>query len=73
MLAVDPPDHTRYRRAVVRAFTPRAIDTLRTRIVEITHERAHAAWAGHPARFPAHPGDRLISRPGVIEDVTPAT
>lgn len=38
MLAVDPPDHTRYRRAVVRAFTPRAIDTLRARIVEITHE-----------------------------------
>ncbi|MFL0181909.1 cytochrome P450 [Mycobacterium sp. SMC-15] len=38
MLVVDPPDHTRYRRAVVRAFTPRAIDRLRTRIVEITHE-----------------------------------
>lgn len=38
MLAVDPPDHTRYRRAVVRAFTPRAIDTLRARIVEITRE-----------------------------------
>ncbi|MEB3031139.1 cytochrome P450 [[Mycobacterium] nativiensis] len=38
MLVVDPPDHTRYRRAVVRAFTPRAIDKLRTRIVEITHE-----------------------------------
>ncbi|BBX24307.1 putative cytochrome P450 [Mycolicibacter terrae] len=38
MLMVDPPDHTRYRRAVVRAFTPRAIEKLRTRIVEITDE-----------------------------------
>lgn len=38
MLMVDPPDHTRYRRAVVRAFTPRAIEKLRTRIVEITNE-----------------------------------
>lgn len=38
MLQVDPPDHTRYRRAVVRAFTPRAIDKLRTRIVEVTEE-----------------------------------
>jgi len=36
MLMVDPPDHTRYRRAVVRAFTPRAIDKLRNRVVEIT-------------------------------------
>lgn len=38
MLVVDPPDHTRYRRAVVRAFTPRAIDKLRTRVVELTNE-----------------------------------
>ncbi|MGV0731802.1 cytochrome P450 [Mycolicibacter sinensis] len=38
MLMVDPPDHTRYRRAVVRAFTPRAIEKLRTRIVEITDD-----------------------------------
>lgn len=38
MLVVDPPDHTRYRRAVVRAFTPRAIDKLRTRVIEITDE-----------------------------------
>lgn len=49
MLAVDPPDHTRYRRAVVRAFTPRAIDTLRARIVEITHELLDGVEAAaHP-------------------------
>ncbi|MEZ0384223.1 cytochrome P450 [Mycobacterium sp. pW045] len=38
MLMVDPPDHTRYRRAVVRAFTPRAIEKLRARVVEITDD-----------------------------------
>jgi cytochrome P450 len=38
MLQVDPPDHTRYRRPVAHAFTPRAIDTLRTRIIEVTNE-----------------------------------
>ncbi|HET9876161.1 MAG TPA: cytochrome P450 [Mycobacterium sp.] len=38
MLQVDPPDHTRYRRTVVRAFTPRAVAKLRTRAEEITHE-----------------------------------
>jgi cytochrome P450 len=38
MLQVDPPDHARYRRPVAHAFTPRAIDKLRTRIVEVTDE-----------------------------------
>jgi cytochrome P450 len=38
MLQVDPPDHTRYRRPVAHAFTPRAIDTLRTRIIDVTNE-----------------------------------
>jgi len=31
MLAVDPPDHTRYRRLVTRVFTARAIENLRDR------------------------------------------
>lgn len=38
MLQVDPPEHTRYRRPVAHAFTPRAIDKLRIRIVEKTNE-----------------------------------
>ncbi|MBV9352010.1 MAG: cytochrome P450 [Mycobacterium sp.] len=38
MLQVDPPDHIRYRHPVAHAFTPRAIDKLRTRIIEITSE-----------------------------------
>ncbi|CAA9406741.1 MAG: Putative cytochrome P450 hydroxylase [uncultured Pseudonocardia sp.] len=37
MLAVDAPDHTRYRRLVTRAFTARAVATLRTRTEEIAH------------------------------------
>ncbi len=38
MLQVDPPDHARYRRPVAHAFTPRAIDKLRTRIIEVTDQ-----------------------------------
>jgi cytochrome P450 len=38
MLQVDPPDHTRYRRAVVRAFTPRAIAKLRARVIEVASD-----------------------------------
>lgn len=38
MLRVDPPDHTRMRRLVARAFTPRRIEELRPRIQQITDE-----------------------------------
>jgi cytochrome P450 len=36
MLNLDPPDHTRLRRLVVKAFTPRRMAELRPRITEIT-------------------------------------
>jgi cytochrome P450 len=36
MLQVDPPDHSRYRQPVAHAFTPRAIDKLRTQIIAAT-------------------------------------
>jgi cytochrome P450 len=36
MLNVDPPDHTRLRRLVLKAFTPRRIAALRPRVEEIT-------------------------------------
>jgi cytochrome P450 len=35
MLAVDPPDHTRYRKLVTRAFSARQVAALRTRTEEI--------------------------------------
>lgn len=36
MVIVNPPDHTRYRQLVAHSFTPRAIDTLSTRVTEVT-------------------------------------
>ncbi|MDQ3764160.1 MAG: cytochrome P450 [Actinomycetota bacterium] len=38
MLAVDPPDHTRYRKLVTRAFSARAVAALRPRVEEIAEE-----------------------------------
>ncbi len=38
MLVTEPPEHTRLRRVVSRAFTPRALDRLRTRIHDIADE-----------------------------------
>lgn len=37
MLSVDPPDHTRYRKLVTRAFTAKAVARLRTRTEEVAH------------------------------------
>jgi cytochrome P450 len=38
MLFLDPPDHTRLRALVSKAFTPRAIEQMRERIGEIANE-----------------------------------
>jgi cytochrome P450 len=38
MLNMDPPDHTRLRKLVVKAFTARRVENLRPRIEEITAE-----------------------------------
>ncbi|MDP9496510.1 MAG: cytochrome P450, partial [Actinomycetota bacterium] len=38
MLAVDPPDHTRYRSHVAKVFTPRALAALEPRIEQIAAE-----------------------------------
>ncbi len=47
ILNLDPPDHTRLRRLVSKAFTPRAIEQLRPRIEEMVDARLErAAEAG---------------------------
>lgn len=43
MLRVDPPDHTRLRSLVNRAFTPRAVEALRPRVEEIVEQLLDAA------------------------------
>jgi cytochrome P450 len=45
MLDRDPPDHTRLRRLVSKAFTPRAIQALRPRITELVDEMLGAMAA----------------------------
>jgi cytochrome P450/DNA-binding transcriptional regulator YbjK len=38
MLSVDPPDHTRLRKLVNKAFTPRRVEGLRPRVTEVVDE-----------------------------------
>ena len=38
MLDVDPPDHTRLRALVHKAFTPRLVERIRERIESLTDE-----------------------------------
>lgn len=46
MLTTDPPDHTRLRRLVTRAFTPRTVETLRSRVVALVDELLDDFGAG---------------------------
>jgi cytochrome P450 len=46
MLNLDPPDHTRLRRLVVKGFTPRRVAALRPRIEEITSSLLDGMAAG---------------------------
>lgn len=48
MLSVDPPDHTRLRRLVSSAFTPRRVEQLRPRVAAIVGDLLDAIAAGDP-------------------------
>ena len=45
MVFKDPPDHTRLRRLLSRAFTPRAVAGMRPRVLELADEMLEAALA----------------------------
>src|ERR1700753_1511992 len=47
-LPMDPPDHTRLRKLVSKAFTPRTIARLEPRIQAVTDELLSAAAGRHP-------------------------
>ena len=50
LLTMDPPDHTRIRRVVAKAFTMRRVERLRGRIEEVAEERLEEMAAlGPPA------------------------
>jgi cytochrome P450 len=49
MLATDPPDHTRYRKLVTRAFSAKAVAALRSRTEEIATELLDRMAAKGPA------------------------
>lgn len=53
LLAVEPPDHTRYRKTVSAVFTPRAVAALRERVELTAHELL----------------ERLAGRSGVVDIV----
>jgi cytochrome P450 len=52
MIDRDAPDHTRLRKLVQKAFTPKSIQALAPRIGELVDEMLDrvADAAGHPAR-----------------------
>jgi cytochrome P450 len=52
MLAVDPPDHTRYRKLVTRAFSAKAIAALRGRVAAVADELLDAMAAKAAAGAP---------------------
>ncbi|MEU8775828.1 cytochrome P450 [Streptomyces sp. NPDC048606] len=54
MLNSDPPDHTRQRRLVGRAFTPRRIEAMRPRIQEVTDGLLESLAAAERPDIVAH-------------------
>src|SRR6201994_4423909 len=50
-LSMDPPDHTRLRKLVSKAFTPRTIARLEPRIQAVTDELLSAAAERHPGQL----------------------
>lgn len=85
MLVSDPPEHTRLRRPVSRAFTPRALDGLRSRIHELAEgllvglegNTACDLVAEYTSRIPVAIITEMMGMPpgetGYLQDVAEAT
>ena len=46
ILDMEPPDHTRVRRLVSKAFTPRMVESMRAPVQELTDELVDAVAGG---------------------------
>lgn len=77
MLAVDPPEHTRYRRQVSRVFTPRAVAGLEPRVREIADDllgEAEASGGGfdlverYAAKLPTAVISEILGVPKEMRD-----
>lgn len=51
ILFLDPPDHTRLRSLITKAFTPRVVENLRPRITEIVRESIEHVRSNSSGRF----------------------
>jgi len=54
MLFTDPPDHTRLRSLVSRAFTPRTVETLRPRLEQLAHQLLDTIAGAGPVDLVEH-------------------
>ena len=69
VLYTDPPDHTRLRKLVSKAFTPRAVDRLRPRIEQLTDDLSRVVLVF----LDLGPGERVadeLPKPGVFRRIT---
>jgi cytochrome P450 len=74
MVVVDPPEHTRYRQLVAQSFTPRAIDRLSARVVEVTDQLIDRLAATPPPDLIADFASQLpVAIIGEILDLPPDT
>lgn len=73
MLVVDPPDHTRYRKLVTRAFSTRAVAALRSRVEEIAEELLDEIAGSIPATTRPDAADTTVDLVDRYASLLPVT